>query len=80
MKYSKAQFKKRLKKFSAQWIYGTDEMIVSTLDGLQDDFHEYGLDKGYLTAKDAGSRIEYYPTQKLIDSIIQQLKETTRIF
>lgn len=80
MKYGKAQFKKRLKQFSAHWISDTDEIIVSTLKGCEDDFHTYGIDNGYLTPKDTGSRIEYYATHKLIDSIIQQLKETTRIF
>jgi hypothetical protein len=80
MKYGKAQFKKRLKQFSAQWIDDTDEIIVSTLKGYEDDFHTYGIDNDYLTPKDTGKRIEYYATHKLIGTIIHQLRETTRVF
>ena len=79
MKYGKAQFKKRLKQFSAGCIYSADEMIVSTLKGCEDDFHHFGIDKGYLSAKDVGSRIEYYPTQKLLDTILLDLKNTNQL-
>lgn len=76
--YGKAQFKKRLKQFSAGGKE-IDEVVVSTLKGCEDNFHTFGVDRGYLIPKDVGSRIEYYPTQKLIDTILLEFKNTNNL-
>ena len=75
-------FKRRLVKFSAQWI--TDiktEKVVSMLKTpTTDALLAYGVKRGFLRTEDEGGRVGYYFTEQKGAEILEALKLSTCAF